>query len=142
MTETVAEKIPLTIWWEDNFCFFQFFESTNGTIITSMKMALQMYSNNFLFHRPLADFKLGVNMCHNSNGQRLNEWPKQRANYLSYQPLIWFSARIDSSTPQPFVRGKIVTKIIREKYLVADMATYLMFGLFLGLDVTLQTLFT
>jgi hypothetical protein len=47
-----------------------------------------------------------------------------------------------ASTPQPFVRGKIVMQIISEKYLVADMAAYLMFGLFLRLDVTLQTLFT
>jgi hypothetical protein len=68
----------------------------------------------------------------------MNDLNKSKLFLLSAINLVLLLA----STPQPFVRGKIVMQIISEKYLVADMATYLMFGLFLRLDVTLQTLFT
>lgn len=89
---------------------------------------------------PLTAFKLKGNMCvtiHTVNGS-MNDLNKSKLFLLSAINLVLLLA----STPRPFVRGEIVMQIFSEKYLVADMAAYLMFGLFLRLDVTLQTLFT
>jgi hypothetical protein len=68
----------------------------------------------------------------------MNDLNKSKLFLLSAINLVLLLA----STPRPFVRGEIVMQIFSEKYLVADMAAYLMFGLFFRLDVTLQTLFT